>query len=315
MQSSLRRRKVCDKRRSGMHLMRFRHDVAMALTPWNAFVEVCRTGSIRAAAEATGFTQPGLSRQVAALEREVGARLLHRGTRGVTPTPAGAALLPHARLVVREARRGREAARTATERPAAWVLGAVPSATASLVPRALGVLRARGGPDCTVVSRLTPELGPMVVSHELDAAVVTDAPPGLPRDAELSAVHLGDDEVVVVAAPDHPLAGEGRIDLKRLAEETWIEDNVGSEVMLRQLAARAGFEPRISTVADDLLAKTGLVAAGLGVAIVPDLLVPSLRPDLAILRLRRPIHRGIYLISRKDRGGLDDLVAALTLES
>src|SRR5215470_11405143 len=135
---------------------------SMALTPWNAFLEVCRTGSIRAAAEATGFTQPGLSRQVAALEREVGVRLLDRGPRGVTPTAAGAALLPHARLVVNEARRGRDAARAATDRPAALIIGAVPSATASLVPRALGELRTRGGPECTVISRITPELGPMV---------------------------------------------------------------------------------------------------------------------------------------------------------
>jgi DNA-binding transcriptional LysR family regulator len=164
-----------------------------------------------------------------------------------------------------------------------------------------------------VVTRLTPELGPMVVSRELDAAVVTDAPPGLPRDPELRATHLGDDEVVVIAATDHPVATEERIDLKRLAAETWIEDNEGSEVMLRQLAARAGFEPRISTLADDLLAKTGLVAAGLGVAIVPGLLLPSLRPDLAVVRLRRPAHRGIYLVSRKDRAGLDDVVGALRL--
>jgi len=293
--------------------MRLRHDGLVALTPWNAFVEVCRTGSIRAAAEATGFTQPGLSRQVAALEREVGVRLLHRGSRGVTPTAAGAALLPHARLVVSEARRGREAAQTATERPTALVLGAVPSATASLVPRALAALRAGGGPECTVISRITPQLGPMVLSRELDAAVVTDAPPGLPHDSEFRATHLRDDEVVVIAPPRHPLADSGRVELKRLAGATWIEDNVGSEVMLRQLAARAGFEPQISTIADDLLAKTGLVAAGLGVAIVPDLLVPSLRADLAILRLKRPIHRGIYLISRRDRPGLDDLVDALTL--
>ena len=296
-----------------MTVMRIRHDASMALTPWNAFVEVCRTGSIRAAAEATGFTQPGLSRQVAALERELGVRLLHRGSRGVTPTAAGEALLPHARLVVNEARRGSDAARSATARPAALVLGAVPSATAVLVPRALGVLRDRGGPECTVISRLTPELGPMVVSRELDAAVVTDAPPGLPRDAELRATHLGDDEVVVLAAPAHPLAGAERVDLKRLAAATWIEDNAGSEIMLRQLAARAGFEPRVSMVADDLLAKTGLVAAGLGVAIVPDSLLPALRSDLVIVRLKRPMHRGIYLISRQDRTGLDDLVAALML--
>jgi DNA-binding transcriptional LysR family regulator len=295
-----------------MEFMRFRHDGVVALTPWNAFVEVCRTGSIRAAAEATGFTQPGLSRQVAALEREVGVRLLLRGPRGVTPTSAGAALLPHARLVVNEARRGREAARSATDRPTTLALGAVPSATAFLVPRALGLLRAGGGPDCTVLSRITPELGPMVLSRELDAAVVTDAPPGLPRDAELRATHLGDDEVVVIAPADHPLARGGRVALTRFAGETWIEDNVGSEIMLRQLAARAGFEPLISTMADDLLAKTGMVAAGLGVAIVPDLLVPSLRADLAVIRTTQPTHRGIYLLSRKDRAGLDDLVAALT---
>jgi DNA-binding transcriptional LysR family regulator len=142
--------------------------------------------------------------------------------------------------------------------------------------------------------------------------VVTDAPPGLPRDAELRATHLDDDEVVVIAAPGHPLAGPDRVGLERLAGETWIEDNVGSEIMLRQLAARAGFESRISTSADDLLAKTGMVAAGLGVALVPDLLVPSLRADLAVLRLERPTYRGIYLISRKDRVGLDRLVEALT---
>jgi DNA-binding transcriptional LysR family regulator len=291
--------------------MRIRHDGVMALTPWNAFVEVCRTGSIRAAAEATGFTQPGLSRQVAALEREVGVRLLHRGPRGVVPTAAGAALLPHARLLVSEARRGRDAARSATERPASLVLGAVPSATASLVPDALGRLRAQGGPECTMVTRLTPELGPMVLGRELDAAVVTDAPPGLPRDADLRATHLGDDEVVVIAAPGHPLAGEKRVDVKRLRDESWIEDNAGSEVMLRQLAARAGFEPRIASLADDLLAKTGLVAAGLGVAIVPDLLLPSLRADLSVLRLQRPVHRGVYLLGRRDRSGLDELTSAL----
>ncbi len=185
------------------------HDGGVSLTHWNAFVQVCRTGSIRAAAEATGFTQPGLSRQVAALEREVGVRLLDRGSRGVTPTPAGQALLPHARLVVNEVRRGRDAARAATARPASLVLGAVPSATASLVPAAIGRLRESGGPDVTVVSRITPELAPMVVGRELDAAVVTDAPPGLPRDAELRAVHLGDDESVVVATAGHPLAGAG----------------------------------------------------------------------------------------------------------
>lgn len=283
----------------------------MSFTSWNAFVEVCRTGSLRAAAEATGFTQPGLSRQVAALEREVGVRLLDRGARGVTPTPAGRALLPHARLVVGGVLRGREAARTASERSAPILLGAVPSATASFVPRALAALQARGGPEAIVISRLSPDLSAMVVRRELDAAVVTDAPPGLARDRELRAVHLFDDEVVVIVAPDHPLVGNDRVALRELATETWVEDNAGSETVLRELAARAGFEPRISVLADDLMAKTGLVASGFGIALVPDLLLPALRADLAVLRLRRPTQRGFYFIARKDKGSLQELESAL----
>ena len=292
--------------------MRKRHTGPVSLTQWSAFVEVCRTGSFRAAAEATGFSQPGLSRQIAALERSFGLQLLDRGPRGVAPTAAGSALLPHARLVVSEARRGREAAQAAPDRPAHLVLGAVPSTTASLVPRAVGTLRQSGGPDCFVVTALTAQLRLMVLAREVDAALVTDAAPGLPRDAELRATHLYDDEMVVLAQQGHPRAGQDRVDVRELSEETWIEDNAGSEIMLRQMAARAGFEPRIVTLADDLLAKTGMAAAGLGIALVPAVMLPALRPDLEVLRLKRPATRGLYLLTRKDRTPPDDLVAALT---
>ncbi len=185
------RLQTCDKRRSSMVSMRIRHDARMALTPWNAFVEVCRTGSIRAAAEATGFTQPGLSRQVAALEREVGTRLLHRGARGVTPTAAGAALLPHARLVVNEARRGREAARTATDRPAHDPARRGPVGDrGSLVPRAIGRLRGLGWPGLSRSCRRThPAAGPdggraRARRRRGHRRATRSAPrPGAPRDA------------------------------------------------------------------------------------------------------------------------------------
>ena len=75
----------------------------MSLTQWSAFVEVCRTGSIGGAAATLGYTQSAVSRQVAGLEAELQERLLERLPRGVRPTPAGAALLQHARIVVNEA--------------------------------------------------------------------------------------------------------------------------------------------------------------------------------------------------------------------
>ena len=279
----------------------------VSVAQWTAFVAVCRTGSMRAAAAATGFTQPGVSRQIAALEREMGVRLLKRGPRGVSPTPAGAALLPHALLLVSAARQGRDAARAESVRPAALTVGAVPSAAAALVPAAIKQLQLDGGSDCVAVTGLTPELADMVVERELLAAVVTDAPPGLPRHPDLRVAHLFDDEVAVLTPRGHPLGNRGRVDIRLLMGETWIEDNDGSEVLLRTLGARAGADVRVSRSASDLLAKTGMVAAGLGVALVPGLLLPALRPDLGVVRLEDPVSRGIFLLTRRDSDGLPRL--------
>jgi DNA-binding transcriptional LysR family regulator len=294
--------------------MRNCHTRDVSITQWTAFVEVCRTGSLRAAAEATGFTQPGLSRQIASLERDLGVRLFQRGPRGVTPTPAGSALLPHARLVVGEALRGSQAARSAAVGANHLMIGAVPSAAAALVPVAIRSMRDSlpQGPHWSLVSGLTPRLAEMVLSREIDVAVITDAPPGLPHHAELRARHLVDDEMVVLTARDHRLAGRTEVDITELAAETWVEDNAGSETLLRQLASRAGFEVRLSPTADDLITKTALVAAGLGVALVPHLLVPALRADLAVLSLHQSVRRGIYLLTRDDRPPPESLTGALT---
>ena len=285
----------------------------MTLTQYRAFVAACDLGSLRAAGEATGFTQPALSRQIAALERSVGVPLLHRQARGVTATVAGAALLPHARLLLHEAVRGQEAARAAEDDRPPLLVGSVPSATATLVPLALARLRESTGEEGTVVTALTPRLIAMMQGRSLHAAVVTDPPGGLPEDPGLRSVHLMDDEMVVVVPADRD-AGEGEdatVAIASLSQELWVEDNPGSAAMVRRLAARAGFEPRVQHLADDLMAKTGLVAAGLGIALVPGLLVPALRADVRVLRLADPATRGVYLLTRRDGPGGEDLAGAL----
>ncbi len=284
----------------------------MTLTQYEAFVAACDLGSLRAAAEATGFTQPALSRQIAALERSHGRALLHRRARGVEPTEAGTALLPHARLLVHEAARGREAARAAERGLPGLLLGSIPSAAAALVPRAVAHLRETTGRECTVVTALTPRLTGMVQARDLHGAVITDAPPGLPVDADLRAHHLMDDELVVIVPPEQAVGAGAPVAIENLADHTWVEDNPGSASLLRQLASRAGFEPRLHHLADDLLAKTGFVAAGLGIALVPGLLVPALRTDVAVVRLVEPASRGVYLLTRRDRSEADDLVLTLT---
>src|SRR4051812_26163308 len=233
----------------------------MALTQWIAFVEACRTGSIGGAAQALGYTQSAVSRQIAALEHDLQVTLLERLPRGVRPTAAGEALLHHAQIVVNEAERGRQAARSAPVPATRLVVGAVPSAAATLVPQALARLEKDGPPlQWSIIPGLTGQLTSMVLRGDADLAVVTDAPPGLPSDPQLRLTHVGDDAMVVVVPARHRLARRRNtlVTLADFAGEHWIEDNAGSEALLRALAIRAGTEIRVDRSATDLMSKTGL---------------------------------------------------------
>lgn len=270
----------------------------MSLAPWRSFVEISRIGSISGAAASTGYTQSALSRQVAGLERTVGVALLHRLPRGIQLTPAGEALLPHARALVSEADRGLRAARSARSASPGIVIGSVPSAAAALVPLALRDVTSRQRLEWSLVVDTSAELVERLVAGEVDCAIVTDAPPGLPSLDGLMGRHVGDDEMVVTLDSAHPLAdAASSVDLVDLRDELWVEDNSGSETMLRHLAARAGFEPYVDRTPNDLLTKTALVAAGGAVAMIPGLLSPALPATLRTIRIQDAPRRGIFLIS------------------
>jgi DNA-binding transcriptional LysR family regulator len=296
--------------------MRIRHAWSMSMTAWRTFTVVCDEGSISAAARELGYTQSAVSRQVAALEQDVGAPLLERLPRGVRPTPAGEALLPHARTVWGELGRARDSVRRAAAGTVGVLrLAAVPSAAVDLVPRALRVLREHDASSrCLLHTGLSPALLDQVAVGDADLAVVTDFPPGIPHDPALARTHLLDDEMVVLLPLGHRLAaGRRRVSLRSLSDESWVEDNAGSERMLVRAASRAGFEPRLELVAGDLLGKVGLVSGGLGVALAPGLLTGGLPPGVAVRRLVDPPTRGVYAVRRvrRARPGVDDLERAL----
>lgn len=266
----------------------------MDLTGWRTLLAVCRLGSLSAVAVELGYTQSAISRQVAALEREVGVALVERRPRGVVPTAAGEAFARHAQVVVTAADRAVRAAQEASAGRERVAVGATPSAAAGLVPTALRAL----GAAWSLTVGLTADLEEQVATGALDLAVVTDAPPGLAADARLARYRLGDDVMRVVVPADHPAAtrtgGRRRPRLADFAEDVWVEDNDGSAALLRSAAAQAGFAPRIELAAADLAGKTALVAAGHAVALVPGLLVPALRRDVAAVTVADAPTRGIY---------------------
>ncbi|MFF5753849.1 LysR family transcriptional regulator [Streptomyces longwoodensis] len=272
----------------------------MDLTVWHTFVTVCRLGSLSAAATELHHTQSAVSRQIAGLERQFGVSLVERHARGVRPTPAGEVFRRHAVATLNEADRAVRAVRDVRDgrgdRPLA--IGATPSLAAGLVPEAVRDLLRREGPvRWSLVPALSAPLHGRVVAGDLDLAVITDAPPGLPADPRVDRRFLGLDEMVVVLPLGHPRAGDGRVPVAALADETWAEDNDGSAALLRRHAARAGVDARIDLTAADLPGKLALVATGHAIALIPGVLTRALRADVTTVGLVDPPGRGIYTIT------------------
>lgn len=296
------------------------HDRHVSYAAWLSFVTVCDRGSISSAAQELGYTQSAVSRHVAALEHEMGARLLDRLPRGVRPTQPGQALLRHARLVVGETVRARDAVTSAVAgRGPSLAVGAVPSAVVGLLPAAIrDFVRVVPGYRCTLRSAVSTALQDLVLSGDLDVAVVTDYPPGLPAARALRRHLLLEDELCVLVPDDHPAASrpaDERLPLDSFADEVWVEDNPGSERLLVTAAGRAGFEPRLEMDAGDLTGKLALVATGQAVALVPGLLTAILPEGTVVRRLDDPPVRSVFALQRasptRHRAQVDAFVGAL----
>jgi DNA-binding transcriptional LysR family regulator len=262
------------------------------------FREVARQGSFSRAGDALALTQPAVSQQVSALERQLGVRLLDRGPGGPTPTEAGALLLAHADAVAdRLAQADAQVAELVAADRETLRVGAFPSAIATVIPAALATLREQR-PELQVEAVEAPgdELGPMVASGALHVAMCFQDAAAPPRRTDGTERHeLGTEAMLAMLAPGHPLAGRKRVRLSELAGETWVSPSRSH--MIYRACVEAGFEPRIAFVTRDPLGNSQLVARGLAVTLVPELLQGHL-PGVAMVPLEgaQP-HRSLYALT------------------
>jgi DNA-binding transcriptional LysR family regulator len=251
------------------------------------FVAVARHRSFTAAARALGYTQSAVSRQIAVLEKDLGAELFDRLARGVELTEQGRSLLPHATAMLDRlatAQHDLDALRDVGS--GRLRVGAFPTAVAALVPRALAAFRtAYPKANLSLVEGLTPALLDRLVAGDADVAVVS-APPDRPLDAaRFELHHLIDERLLVAVPPGHRLAARRTVRLQELAEDSFIAGSATAEETLLRATLPSGFRPKIDIVAAEWTGKLGCVAAGLGVALVPALAVRAAPADLVLLRL------------------------------
>jgi DNA-binding transcriptional LysR family regulator len=227
------------------------------------FRAVAHERSFSAAARTLALTQPAVSQQVAALEKEVGARLLDREPGGLKLTHAGTVLLALADGLALA--RTQLAELSGDER---LRVGAFPSALAALVPKAV----ARSASAQVLVEEgSTPELAERVRRGELHLAVgFQDA--AQPRREHEGTVRedLAREPFVVALWPEHPLAELEAVPLDALADAPWVAPS--TDGVIARACQAAGFDPRLLMLSRDAMANRALVAEGLAVTLMPKLL-------------------------------------------
>jgi DNA-binding transcriptional LysR family regulator len=251
------------------------------------FREVARRASFSRAAEALALTQPAVSQQIAALEREVGAPLLDRGPGGLTLTETGELLLGHAdALASRLDAADAQLAELRAAREARLAIGAYASALATIVPDAIARWRAEDGAGEVAVEALemaSLDAAEAVGDGRVHVAVCFEDAAAPPREHPDATRHeLADEPMDAAVGPDHPLAGRRRIALSALADDTWTAPS--REHLVHRACVAAGFEPRIDYVTRDPLAIGGLIRAGLAVSLTPRLLAGRLE-DVRMIAL------------------------------
>lgn len=276
----------------------------MTLRQLRTIREVDAQGGIAAAAEALGYTPSAISQQLSTLEKTAGVALLERVGRGVRLTSAGRELVRHAHEVLARVEEAQAAIEEVTSGPRGEVRMALfASVAGAVMPDVLHLLAARH-PELRVRSvQLDPDTAIEAVSAGgLDLAVILDyphAPAARPSGLERRLLIQEPFRVVVPAAD--PTGEAGPVELGDLADRAILAPDAATSCgrCVLQACRDAGFEPDIVHALDEYPAILRLVAAGAGVALVPDLGLIDAGTDVRVVELARPVYRNIEVTYRE----------------
>lgn len=265
------------------------------------FLAVARTRHFTRAAELAHVAQPSLSKQIHNLERELGSELFHRARGNVSLTPAGEVLVPFAKRILADVETARLQVNELAElRQGRLRLGATPSLCTGLLADALAGFRARyPGIELVIDESGSRDLVRQVADGAIDLAVITS--PLHRGDPTLDSVPILREQLTVAV----PRSLEPDLDsfrIEDLRERPLVMFREGYDLRTMTLAAcqRAGFQPRFAIEGGEMDAVLSFVEAGLGIAVVPSMVLAG-RPQLRGVPFVPPVPtRAIALAHRSD---------------
>ena len=274
----------------------------MELQQLRYFVAIADSGSFTTAGRELHVAQPSVSKQVRKLESELGAVLLERGRAGVTLTDAGAILLPWAKRVLADLDGARaEVADLATLERGRLSVGATPSLSTVLLPRVLAAFHAEHpGVTLTVVEAGSRDLVDRLGSGDLDLALVILP---VPREELFDTLPLLKEELVLAVAKRHPLAKRRTVRVNELRGVPLVMFRDGYDLRSTTITAceRAGFHPTFAIEGAEMDGVLRMAAAGVGVAVVPSMVVEKGGPLVAVRIVQPTLSRSVGVAFRKDR--------------
>ncbi len=284
----------------------------MLLGQIEGFVEVARRRNVTRAAEALAITQPALTARLKGLERELRTTLFVRTSHGIRLTEAGRAFLPYAERVADTVGEARNVmAGLGTGRAGKLALGAAPAVSTYVLPEILKRFRAtHPNVKLSVRTGHSEEILDLVLREEVELGLIRTL-----RHPDIESLPLFDDELVLVADPQHRFAAAAKIRIEQIAEEQLIMFDRASSYT-EQTAALfrdAGVVVRDVMELDNIDAAKKMVEQGLGVALLPR---SAVRADLAAGALREvritdtaPIRHRMVAVRRRDAGPAIGVVA------
>jgi DNA-binding transcriptional LysR family regulator len=270
------------------------------------FESVSRHLHFTRAAEELNVAQPSVSQQIRKLEHELGTPLFHRMKRHVTLTEAGTLFLRHTRAILQQLEEARvEVQELSGLRKGTLAVGAPPSVGTHLFPRALAAFsRKHPGIALTFREGGSRTLLQLLEDGDLDLAVVIQPI----RHPALETLPLLEEELLLAVPRTHGLAtGKRRVRLAELESESFVLLREGAYDLRDQTLAacrRAGFEPRVALDGGEMDSVLRFVAEGLGIAILPEMVMSDVDPRTGpvAVRLQAPrLSRSLVMARRRDR--------------
>lgn len=265
------------------------------LQKYIAFVKTVELGSFSKAAQALNYSQSGISRMIADLEKDWGINLLERNKSGIKLTSDGTKMLPYARSLCEEyAKLQMEVDELNGVESGLIRIGTFSSAASLWLPNIIAEFQKKyPNVDYELMLGDYTEIQDWVLNGSVDCGFLP-----LPVDPSLEAIFLERDELMVVMPPDHPLASLDTFPVKELTNEPFMLLEKGAKAEVAEILEKNGVSPRIRFTTWDDYAIMAMVEKGLGISILTEMILRRCPYNIITKSLDKPAYRDIALVFR-----------------